>query len=134
MLCLAEGLLRVKVHIVPFEIVEAAGIVADAKKNRVTIKPNDIVFVVEGVRAVACIRLIRKRLARLCGCWVAKDARGRGIGEFLVKSRIDYAINNTAAIGMDTFAFNKELFLRLGFAEKSNFKIGTTYLVKKIER
>ena len=50
-----------------FAIADAAGLVADAKKERVTIKPDDIVFVVEGMRAVACVRMIgRGRNRGLC--------------------------------------------------------------------
>jgi len=117
-----------------YDIVEAAGLVAAAKKNGVTIKPTDEVFVINGHRAIGCVRRIRRKLVRLAGCWVHPDERGQGLGERLVRYRVDYAIHHTAAMAIDTFAFRPKLFLKFGFEERNSFKIGTTLLRKVIQR
>lgn len=123
-----------KIITIPFDIAEASGIVAAAKKDRVTIKDGDTIFAVQGIRAVACVRFIRRKLARLCGCWVAKEHRGQGVGTALVKHRIDYIQNHTGALAIDTYAFNNRLFIDLGFEERAGFKIGTTLFRKQIAR
>lgn len=120
------------VRCVPSELV--VGLVDAARKDRVTIKPGDMTFVINGVRAVGCIRLIRKRLARVCGCWVAPECRGHGIGLKLVVARIAFIENHMSAKAIDTFAFRKRLFLRLGFEERQGYKIGTTALRKSLSR
>lgn len=122
-----------------FEMVDAAGIVESARKDRVTIKPSDVIFVADGVRAVACVRMIghgrnRGRLARLCGCWVAKEYRGRGIGRDLVAARLRFIREDTAAAAVDTYAFSSRLFLSLGFEKRTSYKIGTTLLRLVIQR
>lgn len=119
-----------RVRLVPFELVSA--LVATAQRDRVTIKPTDMTFVIDGVRAVACVRMIRRKLARLCGCWVAEAFRGQGIGEELVVSRIAFIKNHTSAKAIDTYAFNAPLFERLGFTPRQGYKIGTTLLRKVI--
>ena len=123
-----------KIMQIPFDIAEASGIVAAAKKDRVTIKDGDTIFAVQGIKAVACVRFIRRKLARLCGCWVAKEHRGQGVGTALVKFRIEHIENHTAALAIDTFAFNKRLFRDLGFEERAGYKIGTTLFRKQIPR
>lgn len=120
--------------LVPFEIAEASGLVESARKGKVTVKPKDQIFVVEGVRAIGCVRMIRRHLARLCGCWVAPETRGKGIGEILVRHRVAFIESHMSASAIDTFAFRKALFLRLGFEEKQGYKIGTTCLRKVVER
>lgn len=117
-----------------YEIAKLSGIVADAAKERVTIKPTDEVYLVEGIRAVACIRVIKRSLARMCGCWVAPEHRGRGIGEALVKYRIDHIINHRSCKCIDTYAFNSRLYRSLGFEERSSYQIGTKLLRKVIQR
>lgn len=120
--------------LISFPIAEAAGLVELARKDRVTIKPTDQIFAVEGRRAVGCVRMIRRRLARLCGCWVHPDDRGKGLGEFLVRARIAYVERHTSAFALDTFAFRKQLFLSLGFEPRQGFRIGTTVLRKGVSR
>lgn len=119
---------------IPFEIAEASGLVEAARKGRVTVKPTDRIFVVEGVRAIGCIRVIRRRLARMCGCWVDPAVRKQGIGEMLVRHRIAYIEHHMSATGIDCYAFRKALYLRLGFEEKAGYKIGTTMLRKVVDR
>jgi GNAT superfamily N-acetyltransferase len=120
--------------IVAYDLVEAAGIVSAAKKSRVTIRKTDIIFAVQGHRAVACVRNIRRRLARLCGCWVAPESRGQGIGTALVMHRIGYIQNHMSVKAIDTYAFNRPLFLRMGFEERASYKIGTTHLLRVLDR
>jgi len=122
----------IKIVKIPYDIAVAAKLVRDAKKEGVTIKPDDVIFVVEGARAIGCVRIVRRRLARLCGCWVDEKYRGRGLGEALVLHRIAYCEHHTVASVIDTYAFHKDLFIRLGFTPRADFKIGTTLLRKVI--
>ena len=119
-------------RLVPYEIVDCAGIVLAAKSDRVTIKPTDQCFAIDKARAVACVRMIRRRLARLCGCWVDEAYRGQGIGRELVLARIAFIENHTSAKAIDTYAFNSQLFESLGFTARQSYKIGTTLLRKVI--
>lgn len=121
-----------RVMIVPFDLIRP--LVAEAAGDRVCIKPTDTVFVIDGVRAVACVRIIRRNLSRLCGCWVANEFRRTGIGSELVRARIAYIESHTGARAIDTYAFRRRLFLRLGFEERKSFKIGTTLLRKSVPR
>jgi GNAT superfamily N-acetyltransferase len=119
---------------VAYEIAAAAGLVEAAKVGRVTIKPSDQLFAVDRRRAVACVRYVRRHLARLCGCWVDPGERGKGLGDLLVRGRLAYLEHHTSVSVIDTYAFRKPLFLSLGFEEKAGFKIGTTLLRKVIDR
>lgn len=123
-----------RLTITTFEVAEAAGLVEAAAKNRVTIKPKDQVFVVPRRRAVACVRYVRRHLARMCGCWVAPEERGQGLGRLLVAGRLAYLERHTSVTAIDTYAFRKKLFLSLGFEEKAGFRIGTTLLRKAVSR
>lgn len=124
----------VKILQVPFDMLEKAGYVAEAKRAGVTIRATDRIFAVEGAAAFACIRKIRPRWMRLCGCYVRKDFRKLGYGKALVLHRIDYIQKYTAATVIDTYAFRKKLFLSLGFQEVAGYKIGTTLLRLKTNR
>lgn len=119
---------------VSFQIVEAAGLVAEAKRARVTIKPTDLIFVANGLRAVGCVRVIRRHLARMCGCYVAKELRGQGIGSLLVRHRVAFVERHLSASAIDTYAFNSRLYRELGFTTRESYKIGTTLLRKVIQR
>lgn len=78
-------------------------------------------------RVVACGYVRRLPLrARLGGCFVLPEFRGRGLGEELVRVRFDVA--RGAADVVDVFAFRSRLFLKLGFAPRRTFKLGTTHL------
>jgi GNAT superfamily N-acetyltransferase len=123
-----------KIVQIPFEIAVSAGLVAAAKKAKVSIRQRDIVFVVEGVRAVGCLRKMNSLTVRLCGCWVAEDQRGKGYGKALVEHRFKYACQNTSAKKVDTFAFRNVLFEKLGFVPSQKFKIGTTHLVYEVPK
>ena len=119
---------------ISYDIMEAAGHVHTAKKAGVTIRPRDTIFAVQGANAFACVRMIKPRWARLCGCFVGKEFRGHGLGTALIAHRLEFIHNNTAAEIVDTFAFRKPLFLSLGFKEIKGFKIGTTQLRLTIDR
>ena len=123
-----------RLSLISHEIADAAGLIAAARKDRVTIRATDQIFVFPGIRAVACVRMIRRKLARLCGCWVAPEERGKGIGKMLVCHRIAYLEQHTSVGMIDTFAFRKGLFLNLGFVEKRSFQIGTTCCQKVVAR
>lgn len=120
------------VRLVPFEIV--APLVRNANRDGVTIRSTDYTFAIDGVRGVACVRMIRRRLARLCGCWIHPGYRCLGHGEAFVRARIAFVEHHTGARAIDTYAFNKPLFTRLGFEERASYKIGTTLLRKCIAR
>lgn len=129
--CFACGSGIVRIN---FELAEASGLVAQARKDRVTIKRTDEIYVIKGVRAVACIRPIRRRLARMAGCWVAPQFRGQGYGKKLVQFRMALIANHRSFRVIDTYAFNSRLYRALGFEERAAYKIGTTLLRKVIER
>lgn len=115
-----------------FELAVAAKLVAMAKKERVSIRQRDLVFVVDGARAIGCIRKLNSITHRLCGCWVSDEFRGKGIGRSLVEYRFRFAVYNTSAKVVDTFAFHSALFESLGFVAKRKFKMGTTHLVYRV--
>ena len=119
----------VQIH---FDLAVAAGLVAAAKKDKVCIRQRDLVFVVEGKKAVGCLRKMNSLTVRLCGCWVAPEERGKGYGKALVEHRFKYGCENTGAKKLDTFAFHPELFESLGFEPFKKFKMGTTHLVYRI--
>lgn len=123
-----------KIVQIPFDIAVSAGLVASAKKAKVSVRQRDIVFVVEGVRAIGCLRKMNSLTVRLCGCWVAEDQRGNGYGKALVEHRFRYACQNTSAKKVDTFAFRNVLFETLGFVASQKFKIGTTHLVYEVPK
>lgn len=123
---------RFNIVLVPYDLVARAGIVKGAKSDGVTIKPTDTIFVVNGARAAGCVRIIRRSLARLCGCWIAPEHRGQGMGKALVQHRVAYCEHHTVARVIDTYAFHRRLFLDIGFTERADFKIGTTLLRKVI--
>lgn len=120
------------VRLIPYDILRP--LVSHAKRDRVTIKSTDLTFAIDGVRAVGCVRFIRNRLARMCGCWIAPEFRGKGFGRQFVISRIAFIEHHTSAKAIDTFAFNSSLYLSLGFELRANFKIGTSLLRKVIDR
>lgn len=123
---------EVKIVQVHFDIAVAAGLVAMAKKDKVSIRQRDIVFVAEGIPAIGCLRKLNSITVRLCGCWVHPDHRGKGIGKTLVEYRFIYGTQNTSAKKLDTFAFRSRLFESLGFKPFKKFKMGTTHLVYSI--
>lgn len=123
---------RGQVRLIPYDVMRP--LISQAKKDRVTIKSTDLTFAIDGVRAVACVRFIRNRLARLCGCWISPEFRDQGIGKQFVLSRIAFIENHTSANAIDTFAFNSRLYLSLGFESRASFKIGTTLLRKVVNR
>lgn len=115
-----------------FEIAVAAGLVAAAKKDKVSVRQRDIIFVIDGVRAVGCLRKMNSQTVRMCGCWVAPELRGKGYGKSLVLHRFAYAAQKTAAKKIDTFAFHPKMFLELGFVAHKKFKMGTTHLIYEV--
>lgn len=117
-----------------FEVASKQGIVADAKRDGVVVRSTDIIFTIQNIRSVACVRMIGKTRARLCGCWVDSGARERGAGTALVKARIAYIEKTTVARVIDTFAFSPKLFVHLGFKPTRFFKMGTTHLQRGVDR
>lgn len=99
-----------------------------ASADRVTVHPGDENYGIPGV-AVGALNW-RGRRAKLRGCWVHPAHRGRGLGKALVLLRwfLAWARGATA---VETFAFNRDLFVRLGFTAKQNYRMGTTRLVQR---
>jgi hypothetical protein len=121
-----------KVLQIPFDLAVASGLVAKAKRDRVSIRQRDIIFVVDGKPAIGCLRKLNSIAVRLCGCWVAPEFRCQGLGKLLVEHRFAYGCQNTSAKKLDTFAFRPSLFESLGFVHLKKFKMGTTHLVYSI--
>lgn len=69
----------------------------------------------------------RRNTARLSHCWVAEEARGEGLGEALVRRRIADARSAGADV-IDTYAYRRDLFEKLGFEAGKEYPMGTTHM------
>lgn len=83
--------------------------------------------------AIACLwwPQNRRNTARLSHCWVAGDARGHGLGERLVRRRIEDA-KSAGAETIDTYAYREDLFTELGFESQEEYNMGTTHMTLEL--
>jgi len=114
--------------IVSFDDIE--GIVERARREGIIMRGSDTIFAQS--RSAACLRRIGQHTLRFCGCWVAPEERGLGIGKRLVAERLAYASGIENVSTLDTYAFHPRLFVSLGFESIRTYKIGTTYLRKRL--
>jgi len=101
--------------------------------NQVQHRPDEQWYRI-GDLAIACLWWPQNRrdTARLSHCWVTDEARGDGLGEALVRRRIEDA--KAAGAGtIDTYAYREELFTELGFKSHEEYNMGTTHMTLELE-
>lgn len=107
---------------------DVAWFIERAAADRVTVHGDDENYGIPGV-AIGALNW-RGQRAKLRGCWVHPDHRGHGIGKGLVLLRWFLAWAHVART-VETFAFNRDLFVGLGFSAKQDYQMGTTRLVQR---
>lgn len=107
----------------------------EARREGVTMKPHkNAQWFKIGNMAFACLWEPGNfsNRGRMAHCFVTQGCRGQGMGKRLVKARVSYAEDN-GYDAIDTYAFNPDLFSRLGFVELNKYDNGTYYMVKSLD-